>query len=207
MLNGQTASFEHDLNVSLLFDEFYFNTWEHRQTVVLAVVIALTSPRPSCRRISLAESFLTADIILSTLQNVSEGLVVYPKVIERHIRQELPFMATENIIMAMVKAGGNRQVTRLVQPRCGSADRWCLNAISFHQDCHEKIRVLSQEAAAVVKQEGGDNDLLARVQQDPYFAPILGQLDAILDPKTFIGRAPQQVRRLCISCWQKNLIF
>uniref|UniRef100_A0A672FUP9 Adenylosuccinate lyase n=1 Tax=Salarias fasciatus TaxID=181472 RepID=A0A672FUP9_SALFA len=123
------------------------------------------------RRISLPESFLTADIILSTLQNITEGLVVYPKVIERHIRHELPFMATENIIMAMVKAGGNRQ------------------------DCHEKIRVLSQEAAAVVKQEGGDNDLLARVQRDPYFAPILGQLDALLDPRTFIGRAPQQVTR------------
>ncbi|XP_061567027.1 adenylosuccinate lyase [Cololabis saira] len=123
------------------------------------------------RRISLPESFLTADIILSTLQNITEGLVVYPKVIERHIRHELPFMATENIIMAMVKAGGNRQ------------------------DCHEKIRVLSQEAAAVVKQEGGDNDLLARVQKDPYFKPILGQLDALLEPKTFIGRAPQQVGR------------
>lgn len=63
-----------------------------------------------CRRISLPESFLTADIILSTLQNITEGLVVYPKVIERHIRHELPFMATENIIMAIVKAGGNRQV-------------------------------------------------------------------------------------------------
>lgn len=123
------------------------------------------------RRISLPESFLTADIILSTLQNITEGLVVYPKVIERHIRHELPFMATENIIMAMVKAGGNRQ------------------------DCHEKIRVLSQQAAAVVKQEGGDNDLLARVRADPYFTPILGQLDDLLDPKTFIGRAPQQVTR------------
>uniref|UniRef100_A0A8C5G410 Adenylosuccinate lyase n=1 Tax=Gouania willdenowi TaxID=441366 RepID=A0A8C5G410_GOUWI len=123
------------------------------------------------RRISLPESFLTADIILSTLQNITEGLVVYPKVIERHIRHELPFMATENIIMAMVKAGGNRQ------------------------DCHEKIRVLSQEAAAVVKQEGGDNDLLARVKRDPYFTPILGQLDDLLDPTTFIGRAPQQVSR------------
>uniref|UniRef100_A0A3P9BFA8 Adenylosuccinate lyase n=1 Tax=Maylandia zebra TaxID=106582 RepID=A0A3P9BFA8_9CICH len=123
------------------------------------------------RRISLPESFLTADIILSTLQNITEGLVVYPKVIERHIRNELPFMATENIIMAIVKAGGNRQ------------------------ECHEKIRVLSQEAAAVVKLEGGDNDLLARIQRDPYFAPILGQLDALLDPKTFIGRAPQQVSK------------
>lgn len=68
-----------------------------------------------------------------------------------------------------------------------------LPTASVFQDCHEKIRVLSQEAAAVVKQEGGDNDLLARVQADPYFAPILGQLDALLDPKTFIGRAPQQV--------------
>ncbi|KPP60250.1 adenylosuccinate lyase-like, partial [Scleropages formosus] len=123
------------------------------------------------RRISLAEAFLTADIVLSTLQNITEGLVVYPKVIERHIRHELPFMATENIIMAMVKAGGNRQ------------------------DCHEKIRVLSQQAAAVVKQDGGDNDLLDRVKADSYFSPILDQLDALLDPKTFTGRAPQQVTR------------
>lgn len=95
------------------------------------MVIGLTSCHPPpphpCRRISLAESFLTADIILSTLQNISEGLVVYPKVIERHIRQELPFMATENIIMAMVKAGGNRQVTRLFQRWCGSAERLCIN--------------------------------------------------------------------------------
>ncbi|XP_040263677.1 adenylosuccinate lyase [Bufo bufo] len=123
------------------------------------------------RRICLAEAFLTADIILSTLQNVSEGLVVYPKVIERRIRQELPFMATENVIMAMVKSGGNRQ------------------------DCHERIRVLSQQAAAVVKQEGGDNDLISRIRSDPYFAPIHGQLELLLDPKSFIGRAPQQVVR------------
>ncbi|XP_078093679.1 adenylosuccinate lyase [Mustelus asterias] len=123
------------------------------------------------RRICLAESFLTADIILSTLQNITEGLVIYPKVIERHIRHELPFMATENIIMAMVKAGENRQ------------------------DCHERIRVLSQQAAAVVKQEGGDNDLISRVRGDPYFNPIHGQLEALLNPTSFIGRAPQQVTR------------
>ncbi|NXO74229.1 PUR8 lyase, partial [Phainopepla nitens] len=123
------------------------------------------------RRVCLAEAFLTADIILSTLQNISEGLVVYPKVIERRIRQELPFMATENIIMAMVKAGGNRQ------------------------DCHEKIRVLSQQAAAVVKQEGGDNDFIARVQADPYFSPIHKQLESLLDPSSFTGRAPQQVAK------------
>ncbi|XP_044533802.1 adenylosuccinate lyase isoform X1 [Gracilinanus agilis] len=123
------------------------------------------------RRLCLAEAFLTADTILSTLQNVSEGLVVYPKVIERRIRQELPFMATENIIMAMVKAGGSRQ------------------------DCHERIRVLSQEAAAVVKQEGGDNDLIARIQADPYFGPIHGQLEHLLDPSSFTGRAAQQVEK------------
>lgn len=123
------------------------------------------------RRVCLAEAFLTADIILSTLQNISEGLVVYPKVIDRRIRQELPFMATENIIMAMVKAGGNRQ------------------------DCHEKIRVLSQQAAAVVKQEGGDNDFIARVRADPYFSPIHNHLDSLLDPSSFTGRAPQQVAK------------
>ncbi|GAB5574283.1 adenylosuccinate lyase isoform X2 [Prionailurus iriomotensis] len=122
-------------------------------------------------RICLAEAFLTADTILNTLQNISEGLVVYPKVIERRIRQELPFMATENIIMAMVKAGGNRQ------------------------DCHEKIRVLSQQAAAVVKQEGGDNDLIERIQADAYFSPIHSQLDRLLDPSSFTGRASQQVQR------------
>nr|XP_042699453.1 adenylosuccinate lyase isoform X2 [Chrysemys picta bellii] len=120
------------------------------------------------RRVCLAEAFLTADIILSTLQNISEGFVVYPKVIERRIRQELPFMATENIIMAMVKAGGNRQ------------------------DCHEKIRILSQQAAAVVKQEGGDNDLIARIRADPYFSPIQGQLESLLEPTSFTGRASQQ---------------
>ncbi|XP_009876654.1 PREDICTED: adenylosuccinate lyase, partial [Apaloderma vittatum] len=123
------------------------------------------------RRVCLAEAFLTADIILSTLQNISEGLVVYPKVIERRIRQELPFMATENIIMAMVKAGGNRQ------------------------DCHEKIRVLSQQAAAVVKQQGGDNDFIDRVRADPYFSPIHKQLESLLDPSSFTGRAPQQVAK------------
>ncbi|GLB44543.1 putative lyase 1 family. Adenylosuccinate lyase subfamily protein [Lyophyllum shimeji] len=121
------------------------------------------------RRITLPEAFLTADIILSTLQNVSEGLVVYPKVIARRIAQELPFMATENIIMAMVKAGGDRQ------------------------EAHEKVRVLSHEAAHQVKQLGLENDLIDRVRNDPYFDPIKSQLDALLDPASFIGRAPEQV--------------
>ncbi|KAJ2038888.1 adenylosuccinase ade13 [Coemansia sp. RSA 922] len=121
------------------------------------------------RRISIPEAFLTADIVLTTLQNVVEGLVVYPQVINRRIRSELPFMATENFIMAMVKKGGDRQ------------------------ECHEQIRVLSHEAAAVVKQEGGENDLIERVKRTEYFAPIKDELDLLLDPSTFIGRAPQQV--------------
>ncbi|KAH9640681.1 hypothetical protein HF086_007252 [Spodoptera exigua] len=121
------------------------------------------------RRITLAEGFLTADATLLTLLNICQGLVVYPKVIARHIDQELPFMATENIIMAMVQAGGDRQV------------------------CHEKIRVLSHEAGAQVKQHGKDNDLIERVKNDSYFAPIISQLDKILDASTFIGRAPEQV--------------
>jgi len=121
------------------------------------------------RRITLAEAFLTADAIVQTLQNVTEGLVVYPKVIERHISEELPFMATENIIMAMVKKGEDRQ------------------------ECHEHIRVLSQEAASQVKNEGKDNDLIERIRQSSYFSPVRDQLKVLMDPATFVGRAPEQV--------------
>ncbi|KAH7098965.1 adenylosuccinate lyase [Auriculariales sp. MPI-PUGE-AT-0066] len=121
------------------------------------------------RRITLPEAFLAADVVLKTLQNISEGMVVYPRVIARRIAQELPFMATENIIMAIVKAGGDRQ------------------------EAHEQIRVLSHQAGRVVKEEGGENDLIERVRKTPYFAPIVGELDGLLDPATFIGRAPEQV--------------
>ncbi|XP_014252646.1 adenylosuccinate lyase [Cimex lectularius] len=121
------------------------------------------------RRITLAESFLCADALLITLMNVLEGLVVYPKVIERHIAEELPFMATENIIMAMVKKGEDRQ------------------------ECHERIRVLSQEAGAQVKILGLQNDLVERIKKDPYFQKVLPELQQILNPATFIGRAPNQV--------------
>lgn len=121
------------------------------------------------RRITLPEAFLTADTILVTLQNISEGMIVYPAVIQNHIQQELPFMAVENLILAMVKAGGDRQVA------------------------HEKIRQLSQQAAAQVKGKGLPNDLIERVRNESYFAPILGSLDSLLDPKSFVGRAPAQV--------------
>jgi adenylosuccinate lyase len=123
------------------------------------------------RRVTIPEAFLTADILLSTLQNISEGLVVYPAIIKKRVAQELPFMATENVIMAMVKAGGDRQVT------------------------HEKIRVLSHQAGRVVKEEGGDNDLIERIRNDEFFQPIHAHLDTLLDPKSFVGRAPQQVTK------------
>lgn len=123
------------------------------------------------RRVTLPEAFLTADIVLSTLRNVSEGLVVYPNVIARRIAQELPFMATENLIMAIVKKGGDRQ------------------------EAHEKIRVLSHEAAYQVKNLGRENDLIERVREDPYFDPIKDELDQLLNPRTFVGRAPEQVDR------------
>lgn len=123
------------------------------------------------RRISLPSAFLTTDILLSTLLNISSGLVVYPKVIERRIKSELPFMATENIIMAMVGKGASRQ------------------------EVHEAIRVLSHQAAAVVKEEGGDNDLIERIKKDNFFQPIWDELDSLLEPSTFVGRAPQQVEK------------
>ncbi|KAK9481328.1 L-Aspartase-like protein [Lipomyces japonicus] len=123
------------------------------------------------RRVSIPSAFLTADIILSTLLNITSGLVVYPKVIERRINSELPFMATENIIMAMVEKGESRQ------------------------EVHEQIRVLSHQAARVVKEEGGDNDLIARVKNTKYFQPIWDELDKLLDPSTFVGRAPQQTEK------------
>ncbi len=123
------------------------------------------------RRVIIPEAFLASDGILLTLLNISSGLVVYPKVIERRIKGVLPFMATENIIMETVQNGGDRQV------------------------CHEKIRVLSHQAASVVKNDGGDNDLIERIKKDEYFKPIWNKLDSLLDPSTFIGRAPEQAEK------------
>lgn len=140
------------------------------------------------RRITLPEAFLTADIVLSTLQNVSEGLVVYPQVIARHVSQELPFMATENVIMAMVKKGGDRQEAH-------EKIRVCLQLAWVAQFCWSTTtkKILSQEAGYQVKQLGLENDLIERIKKESYFDPIKGQLDRLLDPQSFIGRAPQQV--------------
>ena len=120
------------------------------------------------RRIVLAQAFLTVDAILNIYLNVAENLVVYEKVIAKHIAAELPFMATENIMMECVKAGGNRQ------------------------ELHERIRVLSMEAGRNVKVEGGENDLIERIKKDDMFRAVHDRLDDILDAKKFVGRAPQQ---------------
>ena len=120
------------------------------------------------KRISVAEAFLATDAILEIYINVTDGLVVYPKMIEKHLMAELPFMATENIMMEAVKRGGDRQ------------------------ELHEKIRVHSMAAGKIVKQDGGENDLLERIANDPAFGVTLEQLKAIMKPELYVGRAPQQ---------------
>jgi adenylosuccinate lyase len=119
------------------------------------------------RRLVLPQAFLAIDAVLILYQNIATGLAVYPQVIAKHLREELPFMATENLLMAAVERGGDRQ------------------------DLHERIRRHSQAAATVVKQDGQPNDLLERLAQDSAFAGI--DLPAMLDPSQFVGRAPQQV--------------
>ena len=121
------------------------------------------------RRIVNAQAFLALDGILNLYMNITENLVVYEKVIEKHVAAELPFMATENIMMECVKAGGNRQ------------------------KLHEKIRVLSMQAAKTVKEEGKDNNLIELIKADKDFTPVHDSLNEILDAKKFIGRAPSQV--------------
>jgi len=121
----------------------------------------------AARRLVVPQAFLAVDAVLILYQNVTEGLVVYPRVIAANLAAELPFMATENILMAAVAAGGDRQ------------------------DLHERIRRHSQAAAAVVKQEGKPNDLLQRLAADKAFSKV--DLQSALDPASFVGRAPQQV--------------
>ncbi len=120
------------------------------------------------KRLSIPEAFLAIDGILNLYANVTDGLVVYPKVIEQRLRKELPFMATENIMMDAVKRGGDRQ------------------------ELHEKIRQHSMAATRVVKEEGGENDLLERIANDKSFGVTLEELEAILQPSKYVGRAPQQ---------------
>lgn len=123
------------------------------------------------RRIDIPEIFLIADALCILLENVSSGLVVYPAVINSRLQQELPFMATETMIMRMSEKGASRQET------------------------HEQIRVLSHQAGAVVKQEGNQNDLVERVRKEKFFEPIWSELteDDLLNPTKFVGRSAEQV--------------
>jgi adenylosuccinate lyase len=125
------------------------------------------------KRLAISESFLAADAILRITLNVARGLVVYPATIAAHVRAELPFMASENVLMAAVKAGGDRQ------------------------ELHERLRVHSQEAARQVKALGKPNDLLERLKADPAFAKV--DLRKVLNPAAFVGRAPQQVEEFLAS--------
>ena len=122
------------------------------------------------KRISVSEAFLALDGVLNLYINISENLVVYPKVVETHVKSELPFMATENILMECVKRGGDRQ------------------------ELHEKIRQHSMEAAKVVKEQGGANDLIERIEKDPSFKLTKEEIHKIIDPKKFTGRASSQVQ-------------
>ena len=121
------------------------------------------------KRIAMAEGFLAADAVLNILLNISDGLVVYPKVIRSRVMAELPFMATENVMMHAVEKGGNRQ------------------------ELHEKIRQHAIAAAAVVKQEGKPNDMIERLLADPEFCLERADIEKVLVPENFTGRAPEQV--------------
>lgn len=121
------------------------------------------------KRICIPEAFLAVDAILNIYINVADGMVVYPKVIEKHVLEELPFMATENIMMEAVKKGGDRQ------------------------ELHERIRVHSMEAAKQVKVEGKKNDLIERIAADEMFGLSIDELNSVLAPENYVGRAPQQV--------------
>ncbi len=120
------------------------------------------------KRISVPEAFLAIDGILDLYMNIVDGLVVYDKVIYQHFMNEIPFMATENIMMDAVKRGGDRQ------------------------ELHERIREHSMAAGAMVKQEGKENDLVDRIAGDPAFGLTKEEIEAILEPKNFVGRAPEQ---------------
>ena len=123
------------------------------------------------KRLSIPEGFLAVDGILDLCLNVVDGLVVYDKVITKHMMAELPFMATENIMMDAVKKGGSRQ------------------------ELHERIRQLSMEAGENVKKRGLDNNLLELIAADPVFQLSLEELQANMDPAKYVGRAPLQVEK------------
>lgn len=133
------------------------------------------------KRISVPEAFLAIDGILELYLNVVDGLVVYPKVIEKHLMSELPFMATENIMMDAVKAGGDRQ------------------------ELHERIRTLSMEAGKNVKENGLDNNLLELIAADPAFNMTLEELKSTMDPAKYTGCAKEQTEEFILEVIQPIL--
>jgi adenylosuccinate lyase len=128
------------------------------------------------KRLSVPEAFLATDAILELYLNITDGLVVYPRVIEKHLMAELPFMATENIMMDAVKAGGDRQ------------------------ELHEKIRQYSMQASGRIKTEGGENNLLELIAADPAFKTDLATLQNLLRPENYVGRAPEQTEEFLADC-------
>lgn len=133
------------------------------------------------KRISVPEAFLAVDAILNIMLNVVSGLVVYPKVIGQRVMNELPFMATENIMMSAVKRGGDRQ------------------------ELHERIREHSMAAGKRIKEEGLDNDLIDRIAADPMFGLTRAEIEKELDPKNYIGRCPSQVDAFLSECVQPKI--
>ncbi|KAI0533746.1 L-Aspartase-like protein [Xylaria digitata] len=127
------------------------------------------------RRMDIPDMFLLSEAILLGLDNITDGLVVYPKRIQSRVQEELPFMVTESIIMKLVAKGASRQ------------------------EAHEEIRVLSHQAGSVVKNEGKPNDLVSRIKNTEFFKPIWGELDSMLDAKLYTGRSVDIVERYCGS--------
>jgi len=133
------------------------------------------------RRIVIPEAFLAVDAILMLMINIAGGITVYPKIIEKHLKEELPFMATENILMHCVKKGGDRQ------------------------ELHERIRVHSVEAAKKIKLDGGENDLLDRIEKDAAFGVTRANLDSLLNADQFTGRAKEQTKEFLFNEVRKIL--
>ncbi|MCJ1357170.1 MAG: adenylosuccinase ade13 [Icmadophila ericetorum] len=146
-------------NISTNFSHTFSSQWLER-----------TLDDSSIRRIDIPEMFLISDSLLIILDDVTDGLVVFPAMVESQLQQELPFMATENIIMKLVSHNISRQ------------------------EAHEQIRILSRESVKVVK-EGGKNDLIERIKKTEFFQPIWGDIDSMLDAKLFIGRSSEIVER------------
>ncbi|OAR05005.1 hypothetical protein LLEC1_02753 [Akanthomyces lecanii] len=144
-----------------------------RSERVYSLALERTLDDSAVRRIDIPETFLLADAILIGLDNITDGLIVYPKRIAAHIQAELPFMVTESIIMRLCAVGESRQ------------------------EAHEQIRVLSHQASAVVKNEGKPNDLVDRIRSNDFFKPIWGELDGMLKAELYTGRSADIVDKYC----------